>query len=179
VIEVYARRATAADAEELVRLRMVMFESMDGVAPEPGEWSRAAVRSLRERLPVPDARTAAYVVDRPGEPGRLAACAVGAVDVRLGSPADPTGLAGYIFNVATDDGYRRRGFSHACMTGLLGWFRRGGVTRVQLHATGDGYQLYRRLGFSEVESPAMRIVLTTDVPAAELQPPCTEATPRG
>ena len=53
MIEVQARRATASDAEELVRLRIVMFTSMDGIAPEPGEWSREAVRSLRERLPVP------------------------------------------------------------------------------------------------------------------------------
>jgi ribosomal protein S18 acetylase RimI-like enzyme len=159
VIEVHARRATASDAEELVRLRIVMFESIDGVAPEPGEWSQEAVRSLRERLPAPDARTAAFVVDRPDEPGRLAACAVGAIDVRLGSPANPTGLNGYVFNVATDDGYRRRGFSQACMTGLLGWFRHSGVTRVQLHASDEGYELYRRLGFSDVESPSMRIAL--------------------
>jgi hypothetical protein len=103
VIEVQARRATAADAEELVRLRMVMFESVDGVAPEPGQWSQEAVRSLRERLPGPDARTAAFVVDRPGEPGRLSACAVGVIDARLGSPSNPTGLHGYVFNVATDD----------------------------------------------------------------------------
>ncbi|MEV4512102.1 GNAT family N-acetyltransferase [Dactylosporangium sp. NPDC049525] len=159
MIEVRARRATAADAGELVRLRIVMFESVDGVAPQPGEWSQEAVRSLRERLPEPDARTAAFVVDRPDEPGRLAACAVGAIDARLGSPSNPTGLHGYIFNVATDDGYRRRGYSRACMTGLLGWFRHSGIVRVQLHASDDGYELYRKLGFSDVESASMRISL--------------------
>jgi ribosomal protein S18 acetylase RimI-like enzyme len=159
VIEVQARRATAADAEELVRLRMVMFESVDGVAPEPGQWSQEAVRSLRERLPGQDARTAAFVVDRPGEPGRLSACAVGVIDARLGSPSNPTGLHGYVFNVATDDGYRRRGFSRACLTELLGWFRHHGVLSVQLHASDDGYELYRRLGFQDVESPSMRIAL--------------------
>jgi ribosomal protein S18 acetylase RimI-like enzyme len=159
VIEVQARRAVAADADELVRLRIVMFESVEGVAPEPGEWSLEAVRSLRERLPAPDARTAAFVVDRPGEPGRLAACAVGAIDARLGSPANPSGLNGYIFNVATDDGFRRRGYSKACMTGLLGWFRHRGVLRVQLHASDEGYELYRRLGFSDAQSPSMRIAL--------------------
>ncbi|MET7420797.1 GNAT family N-acetyltransferase [Dactylosporangium sp. NPDC005555] len=159
MIDVRARRATATDAEELVRLRIVMFEAVDGVAPEPGEWSAAAVRSLRERLPGPDARTAAFVVDRPGEAGRLAACAVGVIDVRLGSPANPAGLFGYVFNVSTDDAYRRRGYSRACMTALLGWFRDSGVVRVQLHASDEGYELYRRLGFSDVQSPSMRIAL--------------------
>jgi GNAT superfamily N-acetyltransferase len=159
VIETQARRATAADAGEVVRLRMVMFESMDGAAPEPGEWSREAVRSLRERLPEPDARTAAFVVDRPDEPGRLAACAVGVIEVRLGSPSNPAGLIGYLFNVATDDGYRRRGYSRACVTAALEWFRRNGVARVQLHATDHGYDLYRRLGCRDVEHPSMVLSL--------------------
>jgi GNAT superfamily N-acetyltransferase len=159
VIEVRARRATAADAGELVRLRMVMFESMDGVAPQPGEWSREAVRSLRERLPEPDARTAAFVVDRPDEPGRLAACAVGAIEVRLGSPSNPAGLSGYLYNVSTDDAYRRRGYSLACVTALLDWFRHHGVARVQLHATDHGYELYRRLGFRDVEHASMVLAL--------------------
>jgi ribosomal protein S18 acetylase RimI-like enzyme len=159
VIEVQARRATTADADELVRLRAVMIEAVDGVAPEPGEWSAETLRTLRERLPVPDARMAAFVVDRPGEPGRLAACAVGVVDVRLGSPTNPSGLHGYVFNVATDDGFRRRGYSRACLTALLAWFRDGGVTRVQLHASADGYGLYEQLGFREVASPSMRVRL--------------------
>lgn len=159
MIEVQARRATADDAAELVRLRMVMFESIDGTTPEPGEWMEVAARTLRQRLPGPDARTAAFVVDRPGEPGRLAACAVGVIDDRLGSPANPTGLSGYVFNVTTDHGHRRRGYSQACMTALLGWFRDRGVLRVQLHASEDGYALYRRLGFTEADSQSMRIAL--------------------
>lgn len=148
-----------ADTGELVRLRMVMFASVDGVAPEPGEWSEEAERSLRARLPEPDARTAAFVVDRPDEPGRLAACAVGVIDVRLGSPANPGGLHGYVFNVATDDGYRRRGYSRACLTALLGWFRSGGIVRAQLHASEDGYDLYRQLGFRDAAGPSMVITL--------------------
>jgi GNAT superfamily N-acetyltransferase len=159
VIEVQARRATPADAGELIRLRMVMLEAVEGGTCEPGEWSREAVRALEKRLPGPGARTAAFVVDRPGEPGRLAACAVGVIDERLGSPANPTGLHGYIFNVSTDAAYRRRGFSQACMTGLLDWFRRRGVLRLQLHASDDGYELYHRLGFRDVQSVSMRIAL--------------------
>ncbi len=159
MIEVQARRATAADAAELIRLRMVMFASVDGVAPEPGEWSEEAVRSLRRRLPGPDARTAAFVVDRPDDPVRLAACAVGVIDARLGSPANPAGLHGYVFNVATDDGYRRRGYSRACLTALLGWFRHSGIVRAQLHASDEGYDLYRELGFRDAANPSMVITL--------------------
>ena len=159
MIEVRARRATASDADELVRLRTVMFASLEDAAPEPGEWAAEAARSLRKRLPEPDARTAAFVVDRPGEPGRLAACAVGVIDERLGSPWNPTGLNGYVFNVVTDDAYRRRGLSRACMAGLLGWFQHNGVVRAQLHASDQGYELYHRLGFRDVENPSMVISL--------------------
>ncbi|MEV4133477.1 GNAT family N-acetyltransferase [Dactylosporangium sp. NPDC049742] len=159
MIEVQARRATAADAGELVRLRMVMFQAMDGVVPEAGEWAEQAASSLRRRLPGDDARTAAFVVDRPGEPGRLAACAVGVIDERLGSPSNPAGLSGYVFNVSTDDGYRRRGFSKACVAALLGWFRDNGVVRAQLHASEEGYDLYRGFGFRDVDHPSMVIAL--------------------
>lgn len=155
MIEVQVRRATEADADELVRLRMVMFESLEGVAPEPGEWSRDAVSSLRERLPEPGGRTAAFVVDRPDAPGRLAACAVGVIDERLGSPWNPSGRSGYVFNVVTDEAYRRRGLSHACMTALLDWFRANGVVRAQLHASDQGYAMYRRLGFDDAKHPSM------------------------
>lgn len=160
MIEVQARRAVATDAEELVRLRAVMFESIDGAPPEPGEWTRETARSLREQLPGPDARMAAFVVDRPDGPGRLAACAVGIIDTRLGRPSNPSGRSGYILNVATEDAYRRRGYSRACMTSLLGWFRERGITGAQLHASEQGYDLYRQLGFRDVDSTSMRINFT-------------------
>ncbi|MER7001980.1 GNAT family N-acetyltransferase [Dactylosporangium sp. NPDC000555] len=152
------RRATAGDAEELIRLRIVMLESMEGEPVPPGEWSELAVASLRRRLPLPGTTIAAFVVDRPGADGPgLAACAIGVVEERLGSPANPAGLSGYVFSVATDARYRRRGYSTACLKGLLGWFTDNGVSQVRLRATSEGLPVYERLGFVLETGPSMRL----------------------
>lgn len=141
-----ARRAVAEDAAELVRLRAVMLGSMSGEPPEPGPWQQEATEVLLTRLAQRPATMAAYVVDRP-DGGGLAACAVGTVEQRLGGPGNPAGLSGYVFNVATDAAYRRRGFSRACLVALLDWFARRGVGKVDLRASADGAPLYASLGF--------------------------------
>ncbi|MGW7362730.1 GNAT family N-acetyltransferase [Streptomyces sp. NPDC054841] len=151
-----ARPAAPGDAEELVRLRTVMHDSLS-VTPNPDtSWQPAAVETLRKRLADPDGTLTAFVVDRPGG---LAACAVGTIEYRLGGPGNPTGATGYVFSVATDPGHRRRGYSRACMEGLLGWFEERGVSRVDLRASPEGEPLYASLGFARTPDPAMRLTL--------------------
>ncbi|MEV4416972.1 GNAT family N-acetyltransferase [Catellatospora sp. NPDC049609] len=150
------RGAVAADAAELVRLRAVLLGSMEGRPPAPGPWQDEAMATLRARLGGPDAMMAAYVVDAPGGAG-LAACAVGTIDLRLGGPENPSGLTGYVFNVVTDEAYRRRGFSRACVTALLDWFARRGVGKVDLRASADGERLYLSLGFVPTSGPTLRL----------------------
>ncbi|GLF93864.1 GNAT family N-acetyltransferase [Streptomyces yaizuensis] len=150
-----ARPAVPEDAEELVRLRQVMIESMAGPGTDTA-WQERAVAELRRRLGDPDGDLAAFVVDRPGG---LAACAVGTVDRRLGGPGNPEGLTGHVFNVATDLGLRRRGHARACTAALLGWFRERGVPRVDLRASAEAEPLYASLGFVRTPDPSMRLTL--------------------
>jgi GNAT superfamily N-acetyltransferase len=89
----------------------------------------------------------------------LAACAVGVIEQRLGGPANPSGLVGYVFSVATDPAHRRRGYSRACMQGLLAWFDDRRVSTVDLRASVEGEPLYRSLGFVRTVEPAMRLTL--------------------
>ncbi|MGW2513583.1 GNAT family N-acetyltransferase [Streptomyces scopuliridis] len=91
-----ARPAVPADAAELVRLRKVMLDSYRGPDPDIG-WQPGAERTLRERLAGPGGDLMACVVDRPGPPGGLAACAVGTIEYRLGGPRNPTGTSGHVF----------------------------------------------------------------------------------
>jgi ribosomal protein S18 acetylase RimI-like enzyme len=157
-----ARPATPDDADELIRLRAVMLRSGGHRMTWNDDWREPARQSLRNRLADPSSGLAAYVVDRPGAAGPaagLAACAVGLIEERLGNPANPLGLAGYVFNVATDPGERRRGHARACMTSLLEWFRAHGVGAVDLRASVDGEPLYEQLGFVRTVDPAMRLAL--------------------
>jgi ribosomal protein S18 acetylase RimI-like enzyme len=143
------RAATAADAEELVRLRAVLF----GEAT-PGAWRAQALVDFQRKLV--DGSLVAFVVEA-GQPGRLAASAVGVVEERIAGPSNPSGLLGYVFNVATDPSYRRRGYSRACMQRLLAWYQRKNITRVDLMASPEGEPLYASLGFVRRTDPAMRL----------------------
>ncbi|PRY27516.1 GNAT family N-acetyltransferase [Pseudosporangium ferrugineum] len=153
-----ARQGGPADAPELMRLRKVMIDSAGGEPAPAGEWQDAGIAILGERLGDPAGPLAAFVVDRPDGPG-LAACVVGAIDRRLPSPDNPGGLRGYVYNVATDPGYRRRGYSRACMTALIAWYARRGVDVIGLRASPDGEPLYASLGFRRTKDPAMRLVI--------------------
>ncbi|KQX69423.1 GNAT family N-acetyltransferase [Angustibacter sp. Root456] len=144
-----ARRATAADVAELVRLRGVMFASMG--ESHDGLWVHECHRFFVEHLG--GGRLAASVVEAPDGAG-LAACAVGMVDLRLPSPTR-RGPVGHISSVATDERWRRRGFARAAVSDLLGWFVEQGAGRVQLSASRDGEGLYRSLGFAERRQPTL------------------------
>lgn len=152
------RRADVEDAAELMRLRTVMLEAMPGSEVTAGPWVAAGITILRERLADPSDLLAAFVVDRPDQPG-LAACVVGAIDQRLPGPKDPTGQRGYVFSVATDPAYRRRGYSRACMTALLAWYAQRGIGAVDLRASPDGEPLYTDLGFTRTPLPGMRLFI--------------------
>jgi GNAT superfamily N-acetyltransferase len=151
------RRGTAADAEELVRLRAVLLAAVTGREPEGDGWQRAATGTLRTRLAGPDPVLAAFVVDHPDRPGTLVACAVGTVEYRIGGPGNHTGETGHVFNVGTDPHHRRRGYSRACVTALLDWYRERRVTTVELRASEQGEPLYASLGFVRTPDPAMRL----------------------
>jgi len=153
------RRATVADAAELVRLRGVMLASITGHEPPDNGWRQAAYDLLEARLSAQEPTLIAIVVDHPDRPGALAACAVGSIEHRLTNPHNLTGAAGYIFNVATDLDQRRRGYSRLCVTALLDWYRNHGITTVDLRASPDGEPLYRSLGFVRTPDPAMRLHL--------------------
>jgi GNAT superfamily N-acetyltransferase len=154
-----ARLAVETDISEVIRLRAIMLNSMDGLIVPPGPWEDSAGDFLAERLQENPPTLAAYVVDQPDHPGFLAACAVGTIEHRLGGPANPSGAVGYVFNVATDPLYRRRGYSRGCMEALLAWFVDAGVRKIDLKASREGEPLYTSLGFRRTDDPAMRLTL--------------------
>jgi ribosomal protein S18 acetylase RimI-like enzyme len=153
------RRAVPADAPALAALRAVMFDGMDGPAPD-GAWQAAAGAWFARQL-APGAPFAAFVVEEPG--AGVVSCACGVLDSR---PPGPRGLGevrGHVFNVATAPGHRRRGHARRCLEALLGWF--AGETAaevVELTASDDGLALYEALGFRARAHPTLRLGLRSD-----------------
>jgi GNAT superfamily N-acetyltransferase len=154
------RRATAEDAEEVLRLRQVMIDSVFAgadAAAAPAEWHAESLPTLRGRLAEPDGDFAAFVVDHPERPGALAALVVGTLEYRIGRAGNPHGRVGHVFSVATDPDARRRGYARACMEDLLQWFRERGAAQVDLNASAEAEPLYASLGFVRKRDPSMRM----------------------
>jgi GNAT superfamily N-acetyltransferase len=151
-----ARRATADDIDELIRLAAVMLAAM-GHDPSPEDW-RGAARNL---LPADfeAGSKAAFVVDHPDGGGRLIASAAGSITQWFPTAFNTDGRYGYVQWVATDPEFRQRGHSRAVMVALLDWFRANRVPLVDLRATPDADQLYRSLGFTDVDTPLLRLRL--------------------
>ncbi|MGR8010724.1 GNAT family N-acetyltransferase [Streptomyces hypolithicus] len=152
------RRATAADAGEVIRLRQVMIDSVFSVDTST-DWHAESLPTVREKLADQDGDFAAFTIDHPHRPGALAALAVGTVEYRIGRSGNPRGAAGHVFSVATDPDQRRRGHARACMEALLDWFRERGVGHVDLNASPDAEPLYASLGFVRKPDPSMRLNL--------------------
>src|SRR4051794_41711046 len=97
------RRAVPADAEELTRLRALMYESFGGDT-SGGEWRATCVRTFARRLEEEPEEFVAFVVDAEdggGPGGPLVASGVGWIEVHLPGPTNLTGRRGHIASMST------------------------------------------------------------------------------
>jgi len=146
------RRARPADAAALVGLRVELMRAMGEDGAEEPVWQDRALDWFRDALAGDDA--AAFVVD---EGGRVVAGAL--VTIGRGAPSarNPHGLAAHLSNVCTLPTARGRGHARACVEAAIGWARAAGVDSVALHATPDGEDLYRSLGFTDTTYTELRL----------------------
>jgi len=147
------RPAAKADIPELVRLRALLFQSLDrtwGTVPDGRQWRDACAAALA-RLVTGNAMRVVVTDSAAG----LASCGMGAIDQRLPSPFNPSGLTGHVFGIVTDPAHRRRGHARAVMNALLAWFDQQGIARVDLNASPDGQRLCRSLGFTGHPDPTL------------------------
>jgi GNAT superfamily N-acetyltransferase len=143
------RRASVEDAWELTRLRRVMLKNFQDIHDDL--WEYACKDAFEQALADPDGMIQAFVVDAGDFPGKLAACSVGLIEQRLPSPDNHSGLIGYIQSVSTDPDYRRRGYARAAVEATLEWLDSCGVPKTELTASSMGDDLYRELGFSDLQ----------------------------
>jgi ribosomal protein S18 acetylase RimI-like enzyme len=121
-------------------------------------WRIGALDWFAEQLASPDT-FAAYVVDDPS--AGVIAGAAGNVHAHPPGPHDPTTVRGHLYNVSTHPDFRRRGLAKACVIALVDWFQdETAVGQIELHATDQGIDLYRDLGFIESRFPSLRFRTT-------------------
>lgn len=145
------RAARPDDCEQLLKLWASLFD--DG---SDGTGWRPNAQAWFWRM-VHEPATATFPVME--VEGRIAACAIGCLDVGVPNPQCPTGRAVRLMHVVTRPEYRRRGFGAAVTEAVVGWARDLGADRVDLSATHDGERLYERMGFIRTSAPRMKLQL--------------------
>ena len=77
------------------------------------------------------------------------------------NPNFPKGRVGTVLNVVTDKNYRRQGIATELMKLLIADAKTMDLDYIELQASEDGYQLYKKLGFEEKVSQftPMKLVL--------------------
>jgi len=139
------RAATADDAAQLVELRAVMIDELNGVRSSPDQpWWPLSESWFRTHLG--GDQVVAFVAD---DDGRLLAGAVGIVELRPPRPANPSGRAGHVSSVATRREARRQGHARAVVGMLLDWFDAHDVPSQDLTSSAAAESLYRSLGFHD------------------------------
>ena len=148
--------ATLADVPELIELRLKYLVDDFG---ELAEGQRQEIpRELEPYLRFHMGRDLMVFVVREEN---IACCAWLLLVDKPPSPRFPRGRTGVLFNVYTRPEHRRKGLASAVMRKLLDDARVRELDVVELHATDDGYPLYRSLGFEDDSTThrAMRMML--------------------
>ena len=152
-------QANLNDVAELVRLR-IGYLTADFGALDP-EQEAALWRELPAYFELHLDYDLLAFVAREEESGEIVCCAWLLLVTKPPSPRFPHGQTGTLFNVYTVPEHRRRGLARQVMLRLLEASRDLGLDVVELHATENGYPLYRSLGFEDDSSShvAMRMML--------------------
>jgi GNAT superfamily N-acetyltransferase len=88
----------------------------------------------------------------------------GAIIIREipGDFKNPAYLEGDILNMYTVPHARKQGISSAILEKLVNEAKKRGISKVALHASKDGENMYRKFGFSEPQYPYFEMILNTN-----------------
>jgi GNAT superfamily N-acetyltransferase len=140
------RKATSADAPEILRQRILMMTDM-GMGTEE---SRSIIQEPTLHFLSRTLQDGIYhgwlAENEKGEP--VAGGGILFVDWPP-SAIDLKDRRPYIINMYTDPAYRRRGLAQRILGHLLAYLQTEGYATARLNASKDGRPVYERLGFHE------------------------------
>lgn len=150
-------KATLDDISDLIQLR-IDFLTMD-----QGRLSDQNEKEIRTQLKVylakhiPLEDFIAVIAKHPI--GKIASAAFLIIQERPANPSFITGLTGTLLNVVTYPEFRRKGIASQVIGEIINEARQKGVSSIDLYATDDGRELYKKLGFVEPSYTSMRLKL--------------------
>jgi GNAT superfamily N-acetyltransferase len=158
------RPAVLADSAVLTRMRLDFVQASHPECPMGDELAQATRAFFDARLVAPGVLSF-WVAEANGQ---VVAHAVMTLFQRLPNLGNVTGREGYISNLVTLPGYRRRGIAAALMAAMTAEARELGMGRLWLYASAEGEPLYAGLGYSQAVSdvPMMELNLAEQPEAA-------------
>ena len=144
MITVTIRKATESDIPVLVRQRRLMFEAMGFKnSPKLHVTEQLSKKFFLENL----AGNKFHVWVAVTKTGKIVCNAGIIIDQHPPGPINLTGKIAYLFNLFTLPEFRCQGIAKRMLQTILEWIRDAGIDIVTLHATEDGENLYKNLGF--------------------------------
>ncbi len=83
--------------------------------------------------------------------GKIVSSCILCIYQTLPTPSCLSGKTGLLLNVYTLKDYRRKGLAYKLLSLLIEEAKGLGLGKIQLDYTDDGYQLYKKLGFKELD----------------------------
>ena len=153
--EVYTiQRARQEDTPVLVRHRRGMFEAMGYTDREKLDAMDAGFRTWAAEKLEGGEYVGWLATDRDGRV--VAGAGVWVLDWPP-TASDPTRPRGYILNMFTEPGHRRKGLARQLVGEILAWARARGLRTLILHASDEGRPLYTSLGFEPTNEMRLRL----------------------
>jgi len=84
--------------------------------------------------------------------GKIVSACILCIYQTLPIPSCMNGKTGLLLNVNTHKEYRRQGLAFTLISKLIEEAKLVNVSKIQLDYTDDGYQLYKKLGFTGLDS---------------------------
>lgn len=134
------RKACSFDAETLVMLRKRQLEdespsSAINIDAQLAEYFESSVKN-------------GSIVVWLACDGEDAVASAGVCFYRLPPTfSNPSGYIAYITNIYTKNEYRRRGIASHMLTLVINEAKMRGCTTLRLHASAEGYSIYKKAGF--------------------------------
>ncbi len=150
-------QATLADIDDLIQLRIDFLTMDQGRLSDQNEKEiRAQLKVyLAKHIPLED--FIAVIAKHPT--GKIASAAFLIIQERPANPSFITGLTGTLLNVVTYPEFRRKGIASQVIGEIINEARQKRVSSIDLYATDDGRELYKKLGFVEPSYTSMRLKL--------------------
>ena len=149
ILQLYYKRATMEDIDELVRTRIIVLRAANKLSDDEDmsvveEESKAYYRRALET-----GEHIAYLVYDNGK-----FIGAGGVSFYQIMPTyhNPTGKKAYIMNMYTASEYRRQGIAFHTLDLLVKNARKQGISQITLEATEMGRPLYEKYGFVKMEN---------------------------